>query len=746
MSKTKKTFSQISTATIFPPDMVVPTAWKINGWKAPNMKLFNETWFYFKKEYRNRYVYKYAERNGFALTNEVHEKKIDDSVLLSQVQSLDSSATAVVSSFTGTKNSQYHGGQWLFQKYGTDYNTSANTVTIGTKVYIVEIYMDIIGHVITIDLKLNVLDRNPITHNISVTNDEYLYALYSTPNGNRYFATLLSSSPAYSTGGTIEMVPIVPLKENGKLTIPEDDATGKAKVVKKFLRKLGLDGEELAEKLVERTDDGKHEKIHSAYIGMGIEPRDPYILPADLLDRWTKIEDVQNFPIPILNSRHNQKKEITHADGTTEVSHYYINSGPETLRGSAAWWARKKRRQRRTAARLLYETVNVYGNGIHVTETNTMSSTITIEKDVKILPGIIPNEKYISRNGKILGNQTQVSQKDYAWFKKEQGIFGIINNFNGCRHAHDEMAIEGIKDGGTLPVTCTGIIIQYQLPNNTYAEMFLSQVSQVIKISGETTRMNMDGSWKSSTDDDDSDSGGAGEKYPRIFVPIDTWEKANFAEAVFLKEYGMHFLMFTKIVVKVKWWKAIIGAIIGIIVGIIICVASGGTGCTGGAFVGGLIFNAIVGLVIYYVAAELLKNIDNPWVKAILQIVVQLVKMYFLNDFSFDGITNEVWLTTAVSVTTMLVSTHLQIKMQELQKKIADDKARTAAGENIENRIDQYGNNGSIMSSDMSVHYSNNEVMNPTNMMTAQLEGMYNFDQFWDVTGTIELRSQVRSG
>ena len=275
--------------------------------------------------------------------------------------------------------------------------------------------------------------------------------------------------------------------------------------------------------------------------------------------------------------------------------------------------------------------------------------------------------------------------------------------------------------------------------------MVITDITQQLNIDGEYYKLFMDGSWRSSADEDNS--GGAGELYPQLWVPWDFYERLDFTSNILVKEYGLKFMFFSKVVIKTNW----IWVVILVIVTIVVCVSGylsafcpamvGIIGTTlGVSVVVAVIIYVAVMVAIQLILTEIASNIDDPKLRALFMIVVQIV-MFMIGNYN-GALSNPAgYLMFAAQITTILYSAYIEIEM----KKLTDLRALREHNERIEDEIEAANEGSGLWKVDMTSHYSHVDAGSP-DAMYSRTGNMFNYDQFYDVDAAINMRVNVVPG
>ena len=729
---------------VFTKDYIVSKQWLMNGFgSGTDMKKFNITWWNFKKQYRDRFMYNQIKKKIPSwITSTANIMVVNEKALVAWIKSRYPGFQTYLSGFIGLPTISDVVQKFLYKTYGGKYKgngtivdaTDPNEVItyrvtksgfdslygshkphnpniVQGRTNVKKFSITLTGS--AVDAKGDpILDTNKIPkvytkeHNrIDNVDLKESMILHFMVSGVRVVEIHeLSTVSAYYSSQNIDIVPSVPIQIRGrKPGAPNSDLRKRIEwFIEKRLgiplrnKKAGEDGIwDILEKEDKDNDSGAHNKqVDYAFVICGLQPHDPYILPKC---GRIKTEDVENFPLKVIS-----RAKPYPAGNPKNATHWDIACGPDTKSGSTAWWAKRNKFRRKRFAKLFYEIIGHYGSGTTSVNMNGVPNTLNISQSTSLIAG-----RYTDLYGHpaaVLGH----------WF-------------------------ELVGTGSSAY-----IISRKQLSETHYKEIKVTRITQQLRIDGETFSLNMDGSWRSSADEDNS--GGPGELYPQLWVPWEIYDRCDFTSNIIIKEYGIKFMFFSKVVIKTNW----LWTILAIIVTIIVCTGSFGIGCPGAITALGtfLSVNIVIAVIIYYVAIvaiqlvlkEILSNIDNPWVKALLQIVV-IVVMSMAGDFNQALSNTSTMLAMAASVTTILYNTYYEIEM----KKLAEEQERMDQNDAIQEQIEMANQGSGLHQVSLQAHYSQNQANSP-DAQYAQMESLTNYDQFYDVDGAINFRINVVPG
>ena len=741
----KKTYLGLSFASIMTKDMVTPKSWVLTGASnAGNMKGFNNQWFGFKKGYRDRHLYKHMIRKmGTKVSGTGTRYDIDSAAEATYLSSTIGDFKSVIGSGISIVDENTLAALHMQSKFGHGW---ADTYVV-LDVSFSKKNQSVIGGIniskFTITYKNPSLDdpndstKNPPTVEKDIPNpypskNMYIVVYASNSHPHSLVKVLeVSDVSHFATEVALEFVPFIPVQENGRRAPAGSDDE---KYVEWFFKRLGIDpegenGEGLYHELDKIEEKGKTKAIDNAFVMLGIQPNDPYYLP--VCGSSVKAQDIQEYSEKIL-------KYVDLDENQLENENYRVSlpCGPETLRGSRDWWAKKNNMRRNKFAKMFYNLIKYYGNGTSTTRFGMMDSSISIKFMSTTHTGTFATRRgKRSKMGQVLLGQ---------WSKKPPppsdddniggGLGGIIGGINSG------------PDGEMLMFK--------QLTETTYERISITQITQKIAMSGEQFSLFIDGSWRSSADK--NSSGGAGELFPQLWYPFHLYEKLDFTSVIIAREYGTKFLFFSKQVVKTNWLKIIIGVILIIVMcvyagcagaewvaGNILGMSAAGAAAAGaaGAVTASMVIYAVGITAIGLLVGELISNIDNPWARALAQVVYTVVMAYMMGGMSFESLNAENYLMLATQVTTIVYNAYVEIQMKDLGEK----RRAQQALEMIQDKQDRESEGSGLHKADMSSHHSHVETNSP-DALYGQMENMYNYDQYWAASEQLDLRVNVVPG
>ena len=783
------TYLGLSFRRVLSVDTVMPLQWRQLGFSTAKkgMKAFNMGWFGAKKNYRDRFLFKHAKRKITSLYSNASLRKLQEAIVEAHLVSKHGSTVKILSSsitfptlaelvmlslygkfpsyFTGSGSFQdssnpdevitytldkscygpakcraNNPGVGMNRRVGgqnlTKFSYSLTGTAVDANGYPIldgNIVLDSSGNPVLnpdgspkydgdgsrkkYDIEYTG-ESNPYVTNNKAAETIIIWYTVGSSSQIYIYATKVSSAPgSWVITKSVEVVPSIPIQINSRRDPAGSD---ELKYKEWFMERLGLqlrgkNGEKGIYDtldLVDEENDGgasTNKQVDNAYIGLAVEPRDPYVLPKT---GWVKSEVAQGYAARVLMYA---KPDVP---PPAEAKYWNIPAGPSSLKGSAAWWLKKNKLRRKKFARMFYElVVDTYGSGTVSLSMTHLQNTLTIKFTKSLNTGYFTD---------FNGERAYVNYIDFGTVPPSPsgGGGGYGGIFGGGSSSHN-------------------IRLRKQITTNRYEETIITELTQRISLSGESYTLFMDGSWRSSADDDNS--GGAGELYPQIWVPFKMYERMDFMTNIVVKEYGLKFMFFSKVVIETSW----VWMIIAIIITVVVCIVSDGALCAPmitwlaetlsvTLVVAGIIYAAIM-IAINIAITEIAKMIDDPWLRAVFMIAATAV-MAMMGDVN-GALTNpNTYLMLAASVTTILYNTYVQIEME----KLAEEEKLRNENEAIEDKQEFAGDTAGFggMPLDLSSHYSHTDANSP-DALFSQMETIFNYDQFYDVTGVLDKRSQV---
>jgi len=527
---------------------------------------------------------------------------------------------------------------------------------------------------------------------------------------------------------TESMTPIVCLKRQNEI-IADSNHT------RKILRKYALHPDDLMETL-------ENEDLDNLYLMSGAYFKDIYKLEP----KTYNAEEAQNFPPAVLRRAKVSDDEYTI---TEEI---------------ASWWKRRNRLKMSRYNKFLVDLLNYYGN----TEKLMMigEDSVSTYFDFETLDPVFSDGEFDGPNGVILpstrlidGNYSKTSaifvedrpyevEKTKDWFfQHQQGepwMSTIISqdndDFIGCFHNWSigdtyEYCIRGLdvlnlEEGETLTVKvkCSSIFVQHYTDDGTpyYVETVIKELVQKLHINHQRFTLNLSGKWTSTS----AKNNKGDDIYPLVPIPNDMMNKLMFSTYSIVKEYGTMFIAYAEVTVNTHWYDKFLSLIISIVIGIF---------TFGIGNIAIIIAQAVINFVISIVIQAVLKAIDSP----LFNLIFELVSMLYGDFSALTNLTAENFLKLATDITSFANDAMMYIKHKD-SKDMQDELSREEAIDRINKLMDT--EKKIIPKADQTAMYSYVEQNSPEALYQSVLNGPFNFEQLFDVSGELTRRVNVVSG
>lgn len=220
----------------------------------------------------------------------------------------------------------------------------------------------------------------------------------------------------------------------------------------------------------------------------------------------------------------------------------------------------------------------------------------------------------------------------------------------------------------------------------------------------------------------------------RLLIPLDVLNDLSFNDYVPVHEHSFSMIAYAIETTTIKWYERIAGFVLGIILGVIF----GPAGMTLYQLILNAVINAVIGLAISFVLA----GIDNPWVQAIVGIVMALYGQ--VGSFDLSSLTAENFLPLATKVIDGASSIYADYIKEEMKK--VKEEAEEQAKKDKE-MMDELKPGVDVVALLQSTMYSFLETTNADMWIENQLgDNMYNFEQYYDIEKEVNIRKTVMSG
>ncbi len=373
----------------------------------------------------------------------------------------------------------------------------------------------------------------------------------------------------------------------------------------------------------------------------------------------------------------------------------------------------------------LYQSFDYYQNGGFEFWSNYLQIVYGYTKEVFTVDGVLgPVDSYWSNgNGTVEDGQRWADAQEKGKVPRYPTKGGYYNEGQGLPGSYpDDENPEG-DNGGVL----------YYYWQNT-ATTFIR-----IRISSFGMSINMSGA-------EFLGYANARESEVRLIIPGFVLNGLKFREWVCVHERSFELLLYAKQTVTVYWYQRpvfrFIISVVVYIIGAYLSPVTGGASLVLSEVIVNALFQAAVSMAISYalsyVASEYLG--DYAFIMQIVQLVIQFMQYDF--DFSQIPVENYLPLASAVfkASSSYVASTEI-----ESAKQRAEVEAEAKRLENIEESYTiPYM---PVAKADTSAHYSWMEINSPeTFYRTMYGEGLYNYEQYFDVNKEIGIRTKVVPG
>ncbi len=547
----------------------------------------------------------------------------------------------------------------------------------------------------------------------SVTTELYIYINY------------LANVPFVITNDDeIVMSPIVPIIERG--VVPEETIN-----MKHMLRKMGVKLDDFDE-LLEETDDDGEQAVDNAYVMTGLPMKNPYeILAKD----YDSTEASQQLSAAFMKELEKEGLYEENANG----------EGIYTVTAKVAdEWRRDHYREQAYLARALFKSFAYYAGAIDFPVYNATPFSLyyigdgiydrasinrfpDIDKysghyyytyDVQtayrsgwLYGGFMYDISIETKNGVVRADEGVTDKRSQSNFHYSGRTY-VKTNEDGDREYENTWDYEGYNK----------LMIRVQKNETQYQEMIITGLTTFQDIEEKTF-------W------------GMLQSPPyenRLVMPHFILQELRFTEYATVYDHSFLVYAFMKKEIEPDWGKIILG--LGVMV--VVCVGSLGSACSAGI----LLFNIIVSFVIQGILASLLKMIDSDILKVLAVIAFSVLQGIMTGGIDMSAFTAENYLILATELAKTGVETYIKIQSAEAELEDKKIEKNIEAQEGNDEKIDE-ASVSLVLKADMSSHYSFKDSNSPDAYYAAMLgDGLFNYEQFYNVDGEIEIRKQVTSG
>ena len=758
----KKTFTDMQFVNLLESDLSIKAARKQILWKSKGMANYNMQYWTWKHDYRSRYSEEFLKKYGYESTSSaslatmnneklfeyIDGKVVDLNEIIDRNINIPSMDTAfrlhLQDNYDWSNRDElliYEGNTWeldyvSYLEFNQSYRPDDIRFLVGNFTCIT-----------ATKLPLQIQIDNTLTGSRSLV---LKYTLTTGDIDEFYFyIEPVSTCPDNLwTEDELVMTPIITMKENGNIV-------QESKNMRKMMNKLNVDSKDFEESLTELDDDNQP-KIDNAYLLNGLSAINPYEikvkqyspteaqpLPVALLQKIIHSGESTKIPPPDPPpGGYNEWGGVDYYGGYTEDGSYvggnqfgvpiahglpddepagrYDNRTYNVTQKIADDWYNDNLREQSYLARALFRTFAYYVGIFDREYLEKKSNPFFFGEYVEDTPGII-------HSGSMLFEQNGLDLQ-YSFDVEVETIEGRVRpevndkrsqcsfHFSGT-----EISTKNEEGDRTNYVTSDSLgydllEIKVQITEDTYQVMKITNYSNTFIISERSFKNTL----------------GSPEQEHRILLPYFALQELKFTEYVTVYEHSFMFLAYAIKTVVIKWYKRFIGAILAIV----LCVL-------GQCHIGALILKVLVSIAVTLALELIMELVDSDILKLVLQIVVMLIAAG-LGGFDFADLTMENYLKIATQVSKQVFGYY----EQQMMKEKAIEKKEDDAEERIEEKL---ANADSMMNLTPKVstdaHYSfadqNGSAAFYNNALGAAL---FNFDQYYDVDGQIELRKQVKSG
>ncbi len=553
----------------------------------------------------------------------------------------------------------------------------------------------------------------------------YIYEDFEIESSEYYiFIDYIENVPfEVSSENSMVISAIVPIKERG--IILEETSN-----MRLMLRKMGVkqdDFEEILEKQIENEDDldvTETEAVDNAYVLNGLSLQNPYEILAKEYDSDAASQYLSGAFMRELD-RQGFYEETGEGVGTYTVTAEVADE-----------WRRDHYREQAYLAKALFMSFAYYANLINMDIYNSEGYSLhyvgnsvsdfttsgvtgnhwypTKDADIYIrsgwlFAGINFNISVVTKNGIVRADEGVIDKRAQADF-----------HFSGTRTSREDDEGERIREETWDSEGYDKLVIKAQKNETQYQEMTIIDYGVFYDFEDTTFWTNM-GYTKSES---------------RMILPHFVMQDLRFTEFVTVNEHSFCVYAYAKTVVEFD----VVGFIVDIIVGIALSFIAGPAGWAH------LIGTIVKAVVIAFLMAQLYAMIDNEIIKMAIGIAMTLYGMYTSTGFDLSSITAENFLPLANQVYNISQKVDEIIKVDEIKQE-REDERNIETQEGLDEKISGMDEMMTIVPKmNMGAHYSYAEANSPDAYYASVYESLYNFDQFYNVDGEVELRKQVVSG
>ncbi len=540
----------------------------------------------------------------------------------------------------------------------------------------------------------------------------YVRDAVETENTEYYIYIAPTSEVPFEVRSQNDMVlsAIVPVKERG---VMEEEDTN----MRLMLGKFGVSIDDFDE-LLEDTDDDGEAAIDNAYVLNALPLQNPYEILAKTYDS----EAAAALPRAFLKELDRRGYYEENSDGTGE---YVVTEE------FAEKWRRDHFREQAYMSKALFRTFAYYSNSMDMAiydaepysmlymgnsiadKMNINSSELSVRSGW-FLGTIKFDISIVTKSGTVRGHEGVTDKRSQADF-----------HFSGTRLGVDSEPEEDDEDRESEATWDSQgydqLVIKVQKNETQYQEMTITGYKATYGFEDKTFIVGL----------------GHPPTESRLLLPYFILQDVRFTEFVTINEHSFSIFAYMKKIVDFDWGTFVQTAVFAVI----LCVGTYGAGCGAAA----ALYAAASAVVMQALWLQIMTIIDNDMLFAIMQVAYSLYQMYSGN-FDISTITAENYLPLANKALGIASKAYGIVKAKEAEDEAEDDR-KIKSQEGIDESIDNISEAQTIIpKAIMSAHYSFKDANNPDAYYNNLLNGIFNFDQFYNVDGELELRKQVVSG
>jgi hypothetical protein len=763
-----KTFTSLSFVDLYDKDKTVRDAKLSSYADSSSFKEFSDSYFEFKRSYRGRFSKRYLDKYNIEYKSDIDTSSIDNDKLLQEIQEYDSLAYSIYTTSVSVNNLSILSLKFLQDKYNDEFDhkffsiitkydgSNSDDLCCSGADGIVEckccednddcdnedcddednqktckaIY-DRVSYAfpnldddpltdddydtieVTLASSLND-DIEPIVHtfdndykNVSV------YVQYRREDSDDlyyYIIDLYDNDSVVIDGSGTEMLPIIPLKEDNVVSTEK-------KTTRKLLRKYALSPDNLIETL-------DNPDLDNMYLMSGVRIRDIYFI----YPRTYTSTEAESFPVDIL-------RKAEYNDDETEVT---------ISQELSDWWLKKNRIKRSKYLKFVGDIIESQDPGTTSFSTHTLTITTTLNYESEIVDGAVSGSE--KKDGSIRVGASDITtvytteEHDLAWFLGrmqyiDQSYYSIegshkesFDKGNAYEYYYTLSDLISLDEGETLTVKSRYISLKTQLNATQYRDIHIASCEQITSISGHKFIRTTDIS-----NTDTSEYSKIKSTEPRLLIPLDIMNSADFTTYSVVKEYGTFFLAYAIKVVKTHWYDKFLGLIISLFIAIL----------TGGASLVVTITNFVVNTVISFIISKALELIKSPLLRSILSFIVTGLGNFQNMIQDLTKFTSEAFLKLASEITSF-ASSAMDIVNSFKAQDMKDEEERNSLLESA--RRNSENSDTHVLKADLSSTVSAVDSQSPDALYSTMYDGPYNYESLFDSSTELNTRVNIVAG